>query len=795
METQTQFEVWLRVKPYSKMKPEKQNANMINQAKQRVQGIQDRSPSASARNRSKSPMAMSQSYICKIKEGQNEIGKSDFRGIAVSPDNSIVIDPEDHLAPAISVRSSRSKHQSINFPNILKEDCTNMTIFQSRVKDQVERCFEGGVFTMLTYGISGSGKTYTIFGNNKDPGAMLLSTELTFDKKEKLKQTKNVNVQLSMVEIYNEKAYDLLAEDLRTLAIVDSPFGDGVILPDLKVQDIESFEKFKEVFFKAQERRIVCPNLNNMNSSRSHVIVELKLLISDKENADNCVLSRLRFVDLAGSEKVYFDEKDLAQEGSNINKSLLALTSCINILSDEKKRAIGAFVPYRNSKLTRLLKDSLCGDQPVLLVVCISQNGVFLEETLNSIKYAEKAMRIKPTPTRLSTLPIREDLYLKKIAELEKEVKFLRKQLKTPKPPLPTDGSDSPTLPASTFSPLPTLHLSDFDNLNIHSSAPPVHEFQPTTQLRPQPLTSLLSSLGPLYQKLYSLDNSSSVVGRNELSQAGSLGGLEKSGGERARAVENIREVESSILEYVLSGQSVPASPVRLIGKTVFEDRNSEVAEAKQSNPITIRPLKMNDQTTQIKESQKDIEVCSPTKSTIDEYKEEIEFLREEVKVKSQQISELSKAIKNLTKPRIAAASHEWQTGSMLSPSKEFPLKEISNLHSETSSLSGDHHNDRAPVGNTVWKVNRNSNFNCVMDSLTQSFKPTDLESSDAQIIQNSTQPKPQTQWAKKQQHQRVLSNSEQKISVQNSSLNTSSHKGKTSEISPPSSLYKSNKP
>ena len=92
------------------------------------------------------------------------------------------------------------------------------------------------------------------------------------------------------------------------------------------------------------------------------------------------------------------EERDTFHEGANINRSLLALTNCINILSSNRKKKAskaggkGSFIPYRDSKLTRILKESLEGDIPVLMIVCLSPNSIYLDETLYSIKYAEKAM-------------------------------------------------------------------------------------------------------------------------------------------------------------------------------------------------------------------------------------------------------------------------------------------------------------------------------------------------------------------------------------------------------------------
>ena len=125
--------------------------------------------------------------------------------------------------------------------------------------------------------------------------------------------------------------------------------------------------------------------------------------------------------------------KEILQEGANINRSLLALTNCINILSEDKKRST-TFIPYRNSKLTRILKDSLGGTTPIVMIVCISPNSVYLDETLNSIKYAEIAKQVKVDPNEprqwAKYTIYNESNYQKKIDKLEKECKFLRSALR-----------------------------------------------------------------------------------------------------------------------------------------------------------------------------------------------------------------------------------------------------------------------------------------------------------------------------------------------------------------------------
>ena len=359
-ERDSQFDVWLRIKPFEKLNPDSHSCT----SQSRLRSTQsERSPFQLQRSRSKSPATFNTTYLSKLKAEKTDLSKQDYRGFHAKED-TIHIDSTccTQASPAKSPGAKRP--QTVRFPNIIHEHVKNKEVFDRIILPKVEACLQGKSFTMLTYGISGAGKSYTVFGSSVEPrenGALLNSVEYLFERKEQLAGQAHVLLEASFIEIYNEKAFDLFSIDLRSLAVLDSPFSEGVILPELEVKEVSDFSTFRDLILKAQDRRIVCPNLNNLTSSRSHVIVELTLTVA--EGAD-LRKSRLRFVDLAGSEKVpsaqqvYVDEKDLTHEGSNINKSLLSLTNCINILSDEKKRSAG-FVPYRNSKLTRILKDSL----------------------------------------------------------------------------------------------------------------------------------------------------------------------------------------------------------------------------------------------------------------------------------------------------------------------------------------------------------------------------------------------------------------------------------------------------
>ena len=142
-------------------------------------------------------------------------------------------------------------------------------------------------------------------------------------------------------------------------------------------------------------RRTMASTSSNQFSSRSHAILILSIEKRNLLEPSQIIFAKFCLVDLAGSERALIsDVKGIRMtEGANINKSLLALGNCINILSDSNKK--GAFVPYRDSKLTRLLKESLGGNTKTIMIACLSPSNLSYEETLNTLKYANRAKNIK----------------------------------------------------------------------------------------------------------------------------------------------------------------------------------------------------------------------------------------------------------------------------------------------------------------------------------------------------------------------------------------------------------------
>src|ERR1700744_2466974 len=187
-----------------------------------------------------------------------------------------------------------------------------------------------------------------------------------------------------------------------------------------------------EIIVRGNEYRTMSPTEANATSSRSHAVLQINISPKDR-NADinePHTMATLSIIDLAGSERasVTKNRGERLLEGANINKSLLALGSCINALCDPRKRN---HVPYRNSKLTRLLKFSLGGNCKTVMIVCVSPSSVHFDETQNTLRYANRAKNIQTKVTR-NVYNVNRHVkdYLVKIEEQMKVINELKAQLK-----------------------------------------------------------------------------------------------------------------------------------------------------------------------------------------------------------------------------------------------------------------------------------------------------------------------------------------------------------------------------
>ncbi len=340
----------------------------------------------------------------KLVYNENLKGKKIPYQIVNSDNNTILLkDPNNPELYGQNVKS-------FPFDKVFTEKDNNKTIFNSIIINLVDNILQGYNSTALAYGVTGAGKTHTMFGdllnnncninniNKTEEGICMYAVDYLFKKISELKN-KVFTIKISYLELYNEQVIDLLTikPSNEGIMIVEDP-NKGVLLPGLSELIVKDSEEVYNYILKGNSRRTMGSTGQNQFSSRSHAILEINIEQCEKNiEKSDILISKMLYVDLAGSEKGG-KEKIRREEGGNINKSLLALGNCINILSDKNKK--NSFVPYRDSKLTRLLKDSLGGNIATIMIACISPCPLTYEETHSTLKYASRANKIEKKVTK-----------------------------------------------------------------------------------------------------------------------------------------------------------------------------------------------------------------------------------------------------------------------------------------------------------------------------------------------------------------------------------------------------------
>ncbi|KAL4968945.1 kinesin-3 family protein uncB [Aspergillus stella-maris] len=279
-------------------------------------------------------------------------------------------------------------------------------IYNSLGEDFLDHNFEGYHTCIFAYGQTGSGKSYTMMGNSEQPGLIPRTCEDLFQRIEAAESPDvSYNVRVSYFEVYNEHVRDLLVprtDPPHYLRIRESP-SEGPYVKDLKEVTVRNYNEIMKLMRKGDVSRTVASTKMNDTSSRSHAVFTITLKqihhdLSTDETTERT--ARIRLVDLAGSERAKSTEAtgQRLREGSNINKSLTTLGRVIAALADPKagrpgKRKGKEVVPYRDSILTWLLKDSLGGNSKTAMIACISPTDY--EETLSTLRYADQAKHIR----------------------------------------------------------------------------------------------------------------------------------------------------------------------------------------------------------------------------------------------------------------------------------------------------------------------------------------------------------------------------------------------------------------
>lgn len=273
------------------------------------------------------------------------------------------------------------------FDDAFGEHYSNEEVYLQAAKPLVEWVFEKGQATIFAYGQTGAGKTFTMMGSGDIPGLYLLAAEDIFSIIDSESYGSGFHVWLSYYEIYCGQLFDLLNGKKRLHAREDSSHKVCISgLTETQVPDVSSLMQVLDIGNACRSKGSTGAN---PDSSRSHAILQLQV----RDSMDEYV-GRISFIDLAGNERaadVKDSDRQSRKEGAEINQSLLALKECIRSLDQES-----SFTPFRQSKLTHILKDSFTGKSKTCMIANISPNQNATECTLNTLRYADRVKEIRP---------------------------------------------------------------------------------------------------------------------------------------------------------------------------------------------------------------------------------------------------------------------------------------------------------------------------------------------------------------------------------------------------------------
>nr|KJB16365.1 hypothetical protein B456_002G226000 [Gossypium raimondii] len=340
----------------------------------------------------------------------------------IGEDGSLVI--SDPLKP------KKDGRKVFQFNRVFGPSATQDDVFND-TQPLIRSVMDGYNVCIFAYGQTGSGKTYTMSGpsggSTKDLGINYLALNDLFEISNQRKDIISYEIQVQMVEIYNEQIRDLLSEDssstkypflLNSLEIRSCSNDNGLSLPDATLHTVKSTSDVLNLMKYGEVNRVVCSTAINNRSSRSHSI--LTVHVHGKYTSGNMLRSCLHLVDLAGSERVDKSEVtgDRLKEAQHINKSLSCLGDVVTALAQKNSH-----IPYRNSKLTLLLQDSLgCGHAKTLMFAHVSPEEDSFGETLSTLKFARRVSTVELGAARLN----KES---SEVMQLKEQIENLKKAL------------------------------------------------------------------------------------------------------------------------------------------------------------------------------------------------------------------------------------------------------------------------------------------------------------------------------------------------------------------------------
>ncbi|XP_065110437.1 kinesin-like protein KIF19 [Paramisgurnus dabryanus] len=352
--------------------------------------------------------------------------------VAHKIDHQMVVLMDPYEDPDDILRSKRSREKTYMFDVAFNYTATQEDVYVATTKNLIDAVISGYNATVFAYGPTGAGKTYTMLGLDSEPGIYIRTLNDLFKVIQESSEDLDCSVYMSYIEIYNEMIRDLLNPSSGYLELREDAKGE-IRITGLTEFSTCNAEEIMAFLIKGNKQRTQESTAANKTSSRSHAILQVTVKQKSrvKDINEEVRVGKLFMVDLAGSERASQTQNrgKRMTEGAHINRSLLALANCINALSEKCGKG-PQFVNYRDSKLTRLLKDALGGNSRTVMITHISPASCNFEESRNTLVYADKAKNIR-TKVKCNLLNVSYHLaqYTSIIADLRSEIIRLRAKI------------------------------------------------------------------------------------------------------------------------------------------------------------------------------------------------------------------------------------------------------------------------------------------------------------------------------------------------------------------------------